>query len=335
MTKRIWHRQDDKAVAAVIGALLLAAMGVTFFASFTLWYVPTVTQANEQTALNSQSAALVELSQQLQTNLYPGKIVTLSFPLGSAGAPPFTQSSQSQLSFELNSSKFSGSLNYSFTVTLQNTTGFTAGTSYNMSYNGSFTFAGIYEADLTPVSGITQTFYLMDGTALQSSSGSTYILNGLPIGESNITGSSGSNLSLSFSAFSFTGQQLTTAGYGSSIVSMQSVLSDTMHYMVGQNLTLLDSSLSPYSAVVTNVTLSGFNYTIKGTVANAFEKSIYAQYGGGTVSGGKWVFHDFPLNATVSGSNSGYSFHVYLRGNNSVQLNSLSIMIAQFNMINL
>lgn len=115
-------RKDDKAVATVIGALLLTALAITFFTAYTLWYVPTTTTNNIGTVLSSQSAAYDSLSEKMQANVNPGELITQSFPLGYGGAPPFSQASDSTLSFLNSSSILKGSLSYSMNLTLKNTT---------------------------------------------------------------------------------------------------------------------------------------------------------------------------------------------------------------------
>lgn len=122
MVKKSAFRKKDKSVAAVVGALLLASMGITLFASFTLWYVPYTTTNNEQTAFTAQSSSFISLSHQLYGGLQPGQVITQSVKLGAPGAPPFTQSSQSQISYSNSKSYFSGYVNYAFNVTLVNTT---------------------------------------------------------------------------------------------------------------------------------------------------------------------------------------------------------------------
>lgn len=122
MARKVWYQKKDKAVGAVVGALLLASMGVTFFAAYTIWYIPTTTQTNQQHAFADQSGAFISMSQEINTFPIPGQKISQSVPLGIGGAPPFTQGTQTSLNYRNNTSAFSGTLSYSLDVTLKNTT---------------------------------------------------------------------------------------------------------------------------------------------------------------------------------------------------------------------
>ncbi len=128
MSKSVWLKQKDKGVAAVIGALLLAAIGVSLFASFTLWYIPYNTSNNQQNAYVSESGSFISLAQQVNSQVYPGAVISQSLKMGVEGVPPFSQAQQSQLSFLNNTSQFSGSVSYAFNITVKNitTSGITA-----------------------------------------------------------------------------------------------------------------------------------------------------------------------------------------------------------------
>lgn len=337
MRSAIGTDSKDKGVAAVIGALLLASMGVTLFASFTLWYVPTTTDANVQNSFNSQSAAFITLSQQLSSDPFPGKVVTQSIPLGIEGAPPFSQATQTQLFFNQNRSEFSGHLNFSFRVELQNTTGSSTGLTFNTSYDESFSFGGIIASNLKSPGGFQSIFYEMGGSAfLSQQGGQPYVLYGSPLTESNTTQSGVSNLSLSMEAISFLGTNVSVSDIGSSILSMQSVFSNNTEFSVGDNLSLLSTSQTPYSAVISNITLTGLNYTFAGSFAKSINTFLHGTYGAGsTVTNGNWTFSNFPLNATATGSGNSYAFNLYLYNGKSVSLNSLSILISQFKILSL
>lgn len=122
MHSRNIQGKRDSAVATVIGALLLTALAVTFFTAYTLWYVPTTTTNNIGTVITSQASAYDSLSEKMQANVYPGELITQSFPLGYGGAPPFSQASDSSLSFLNNTTVLSGKLSYGMNLTLTNTT---------------------------------------------------------------------------------------------------------------------------------------------------------------------------------------------------------------------
>lgn len=319
MVKKSVFRKKDRGVAAVVGALLLASMGITLFASFTLWYVPYTTTHNEQAAFTSQSSSFVSLSHQIYSGLQPGQVIAQSVKLGAPGAPPFTQSSQSQISFVNGTYFFSGSVSYAFTLTLANTTtsGTTTSGTYNATYKGTFNFSSTITANSTFTSGQKGILYLADGSSVNTLGGTTSVVSGVPI---DIYSGSGGSISLAFLANSLGGKSVSVSSYGSSIIKLQSVKNTAQNFTVGEVLDLLGVGSIPYSAVVQNINLTAFTYTINGPLSTPFFNAFKSQFGtSSAVSAGSISIIDSANNlASVS-----------LKAGSYIPLTSISVQLAE------
>ncbi len=112
----------DRSVGVVIGALLLTVIMFSLLSAYILYYVPTAAQENAISSVTSQENGYISLSQGMYSPGYPGYSLSQSMPLGYGGIPPFSQPTSTSISYTSNSSIFSASLNYSFNITLTNST---------------------------------------------------------------------------------------------------------------------------------------------------------------------------------------------------------------------
>ncbi len=112
----------DPGVAVVVGALLLSVILITIFSAYLLFYVPLTGETNSMNAITTEQNDLISLAQKLNNPPYAGISISHSIQLGYAGVPPFSQATPTTVSFFDNSSYFKGYLNYTFNVTLTNST---------------------------------------------------------------------------------------------------------------------------------------------------------------------------------------------------------------------
>jgi hypothetical protein len=113
---------NDKAVGVVIGALLLTVILFAFLTAYILYYVPSTEQANASSSITDRENGFIGLSQGISNAPNEGSYVSQVVPLGYSGVPPFSQPSSSSISYQNNTSLFSGYLNYTFNVSLDNST---------------------------------------------------------------------------------------------------------------------------------------------------------------------------------------------------------------------
>ena len=87
---RVKVRSEDRAVAEVVGAILLFAVFITLFTSFLVWYIPTTTGNNEVLYQHETGNAFNSLVGKIHSgDLSTGSTVSQNIPLGINGAPPF------------------------------------------------------------------------------------------------------------------------------------------------------------------------------------------------------------------------------------------------------
>ena len=122
MKSAIFPKRKDKAVGVVIGALLLTVILFAFLTAYILYYVPSTEQANANSSIINRENGFIGLTQSINSAPYEGSYVSQVVPLGYSGVPPFSQPSSSSISYQNNTSLFLGFLNYTFNVTLANST---------------------------------------------------------------------------------------------------------------------------------------------------------------------------------------------------------------------
>ncbi|MFG1460269.1 MAG: hypothetical protein AAE987_02680 [Thermoplasmataceae archaeon] len=110
----------DKAVGVVIGALLLTVILFAFLTAYILYYVPSTEQTNASSSITDRENGFIGLTQSINNAQHVGSYVSQVVPLGYSGVPPFSQPSSSSISYQNNTSLFLGYLNYTFNVTLAN-----------------------------------------------------------------------------------------------------------------------------------------------------------------------------------------------------------------------
>lgn len=120
MKSTITPKGKDKAVGVVIGALLLTVILFAFLTAYILYYVPSTEQTNASSSITNRENGFIGLTQSLNNAQHEGSYVSQVVPLGYSGVPPFSQPSSSSISYQNNTSLFLGYLNYTFNVTLTN-----------------------------------------------------------------------------------------------------------------------------------------------------------------------------------------------------------------------
>ncbi|GEM_PF-4858274 len=320
------NKKDDKAVAAVIGATLLVAMGVTLFASFTLWYVPTVTSSNEQISFTNQESAFSSLSEQVQNYVYPGKMVSQAVSLGFKGAPPFTSNSGSTLSFINSTQEFSALLNISYCVELKVTkttpTGPSLGSLIYINITRSYNATGFFRSQISSSSGIAHEIYFADGTSFGLVGNYSQSYTSLPIDMHLSENSDLVNISLY--AISLIGDNLSVSQFGTSIISLQAINTTLADYSLSQNITILDADLTPFNAVVQNITISELNYTFVGSLSSMLNVLFYRSYSGLAGSAmSAWGFYQFPFSAKLTENGYGNTLLISLNSPLSPEFFSL------------
>ncbi len=111
----------DRAVAVVVGSILLVAIMVSFLTAFVAWYVPSNGNTNEVNFQKDTVESYLQLSNSFNSSsIVPGEYLTEPFQMGIAGVPPFTSASQTTMGVSGNSSSFSAVFNLVLNVTYQN-----------------------------------------------------------------------------------------------------------------------------------------------------------------------------------------------------------------------
>ena len=326
------HIKDgDRAVAAVVGATLLVAMGVTLFASFTLWYVPAVTASNEQISFTNQESAFSSLSEQVQNYVYPGKMVSQAIPLGFKGAPPFTSNSASALSFINSTREFSVLLNISYSVELKVTkttsTGPSLGSLIYINISRSYNATGFFRSQISSSSGIAHEIYFADGTSFGLVGNYSQSYTSLPI-DMHLSGDSGL-VNISLYAISLIGDNLSVSQFGTSIISLQATNTTLADYSLFQNITLFGADLTPFNAVVQNIMISELNYTFAGSLSSMFNALFYRSYSGLAGSAMNiWDFYHFPFS--VEFTENGYGNTLLISLNSPLNAESFSLALTDY-----
>lgn len=189
---------------------------------------------------------------------------------------------------------------------VQTTSGFTE------YYNVSFKFTGLI-IDSPPLSYVTQTnVYLAGGEVIGQQGSYSSFISQLP---ANVYNNSG-NISFQSAADTISGPDQGVSALGSSVVQMVSANTISNSYFIGENITFLTQTQLPYSAIVTGINITAFNYTLFG----AFASALYYGY-----------VHNYDSYFSIhSGTNT-----VRLSLRNVLSLYSLNIEESVFDLVNL
>ncbi|QRF76397.1 hypothetical protein Thermo_01919 [Thermoplasmatales archaeon] len=297
------NRGQDKAVAEIIGTILVFAIVVSVFTAFVAWYVPTTGAANEQSYQDSALGAFSDLAAKLSSEgVQNGSVIVQSFPLGIAGVPPFQPSYPTQVSSDSSGSafnfslRFNVSLNYTENGNHQNTSNI----SVNLTGRGYLQEFGQTNF-ISPESFIIQDGNMIESYGLPSQSSS----NGpMPVFISNNSGQP----ALRTSAISVAGSPVTISQVGSAVVSMAVSNYSSFSYSVGHDY-LIGGNIS----LINSISITDYNYFIETPYYSQWNYSLYTSLNNSTS-----LFNPHPAGTSWNDGN----FSVKI-GNNSVYLSEV------------
>ena len=294
------NTREDRAVAEIIGTILVFAIVVSVFTAFVAWYVPTTGTANEQAYQNSALTAFSELAAKLSSDtVQNGSTIVQDIPLGIAGVPPFQPSTSTQISSDPTSSVFNFSL--SFNLSLNYTITNNAHKSMNARVN--LTGKGyLMEFGLTNFVS-PESFMIQDGDLVTSYGlpGQSASYGPMPVFISNNT----SQPALKTSAISVSGYPVTLSQVGSVVVTMAVSNYSAFSYSVGHQY-LIGGNLS----VIDSLNVSGYHYYVQTPYFSQWNYSLYSS-----------------LNGSASAFNSHPAGTLWKQGKFTVSVGSGSISI--------
>ena len=272
--------KKDSAVAVIIGALLTFVIVASLMTAYVLWYVPSNGQQQDLQYISETENSFLQLQDQINNATpYPNDFVGQSFTLGVPGTPPFSSSTDSFLGYT-NGSGFIITMSYNMTVTV----------SYDkvvrtIPFNYTFNSSGEFYLDTeTPFVTPTNFYYQSDTIILQQpASNYSEIVGSLPIS----FGVNAKNLYLNASQFSVEGTNSSTGGYGVTLMTMQYSNINQSSFFLGENVTVSNLTGGYTSAIVDNITLNSFNFSIVSPQAFAWNYALASLYNS-TASQHKW-----------------------------------------------
>ncbi len=306
------NTREDRAVAEIIGTILVFAIVVSVFTAFVAWYVPTTGTANEQAYQNSALTAFSELAAKLSSDtVQNGSTIVQDIPLGIAGVPPFQPSTSTQISSDPTSSVFNFSL--SFNLSLNYT--ITNNTHKSMNKHVDLTGKGyLMEFGLTNFVS-PESFMIQDGDLVTSYGlpGQSASYGPMPVFISNNT----SQLALKTSAISVAGYPVTLSQVGSVVVTMAVSNYSAFSYSVGHQY-LIGGNLS----VVDSINVSDYHYHVRTPYFSQWNYSLYS-----SLNGSASAFHPHP--AGTSWKHGNFTVSV---GSGSIDIfaNKVSVTSIQF-----
>ncbi len=286
--------KKDSAVAVIIGALLTFVIVASLMTAYVLWYVPSNGQQQDLQYISETENSFLQLQDQISnTTPYPNDFVGQSFTLGVPGTPPFSSSTDSFIGYT-NGSGFRITMTYNMSVTV----------SYDkvvrtIPINYTFNCTGEFYLD-TETQFVTPTnFYYQSDTIILQQPASNYseIVGSLPIS----FGGHAKKLYLNASQYSVEGTNSSTGGYGVALITMQYSDINQSSFFLGENVTVSNLTGGYTSAIVDNITLNSFNYTIISPQAFAWNYALASLYNL-TASQHPWGNKPFTWQPLTSGS---------------------------------
>jgi flagellin-like protein len=311
---------QDKAVAEVIGTILIFAIVISLLTTFVMWYVPNVSTSNEQNYQAASETSMISIASSLSsTNFVSGSTVSFPVSIGIKGVSPFSGPSDTSLNFVGNG--FTSLMNVSFNVNYTNSTGIKHNYSINIiDYSSGTLFSSGNTQFINPVDFVIEDGYLLaDYGLVQPSFG----YGPLPFDAVNNSGS----VSLSVNSINMTGPTISTAGYGSTILELNSENASVLQYSKG-GISAVNGSIS----YVNSIYLSSFNYTITTPFISAWNFSMYTQYNSSiqyspVKNNTSWYFGSVPFETSIySGKISVFSLH-------AMEIDSINIHYAKLGVV--
>ncbi len=288
---RMIRGRDDDAVAEVIGTILLVAVAIIVITGILAWYIPTTMASNEvQFQIAEKSAFSQSISEMNPQSLQNGTPVSLSFPLGIAGVPPFEPASPTQIIVSASPSGYNSTVQLNMSYTVSNST------SHRTVYrDATVTSAGTISSSSTTVYVASISYIIEDGALMEEYSNGQVpsVLGPVPFEVSS------GNLFVMQSGI--TGLPTSITGTGSATV--------TMHPVFLQDIEVQNNSLGAYEGqpvAISNITLHSMNYTINSTYAAAWDYALYHEFNSSTsgfasvVSLSSWSFSGYAITVHYS-----------------------------------
>ena len=313
---RVRVRSEDRAVAEVVGAILLFAVFITLFTSFLVWYIPTTTGNNEALYQHETGSAFNSLVGKIHSgNLITGSTVSQNIPLGINGAPPFAAAVNTQVSVIPKYQDFNASVTFNLSIGVKNS----AGSSSTINIPGHYTTYGIMNSlgNTEYVSPVN--YQVEDGSLFQiyGTSQPSNILGPLPLGISKGSG----GLGLQLGIYGFNGSSVTISASQPQIINLLVNSTGNTDYVNGSL-----ASISNQIYTIQNITLNSLNYSINGSLVNAWDYGFFSQFNNSgksyttVLSLPSWNFSAYNLMVNYSGSN------VYITNKSPMKLNSVSVI---------
>ncbi len=318
---RISTKREDKGVAEIVGAILLFAVVISIFTSFMVWYIPAQTTNNEVHYEQQTKSSMGDLISQIHDGTTTaGSTISQSIALGISGVAIFSSPQDTQFSILPDSTSFNASLSFHTLLNVTSSSG-SLSTKY---FNESYVVSGILVSNGNTEYITAINYAVEDGALFQNYGGSepSNSLGPMPIGIVNNSGQYG----LSLSIYGITGQSVTYSSTQDQVVNLHVDSSQSYSYVNGST-----ASLGGQQYTVNRITLENLNYTINGTLINAWNYALFTQFNNtspgysAVTSLNSWEFTSLPLSAAISGSN------ISLVSNSPIDLSSIS---SQYSIMN-
>lgn len=295
---RIASRQEDNSVAEIVGAILLFAVVITLFTSFMVWYIPAQTTTNEVHYEQQTKTSMGSLISQMHNSVpNSGDTLSQNIAMGISGVSIFSPAKDTQFYVLPNDRSFSANMTFSIALNLTNSTG-SLSTHY---FNETYLVKGIMASNGN-TEYISSINYVIEDGALFQNYGGNQPSNGLgplPVGIVNNSGQYG----LSLSIFGVGGQSVSYSSTQSQILNLLVGASQYHSYVNGTSASISGSQYS-----INSITLDNLNYTINGTLVNAWNYEFFSSFnstspGYNTVTSlPGWNFTGLPFRANISGT---------------------------------
>lgn len=291
--------KDDRAVAEVVGAVLIFAIVISLFTTFMLWYVPTTATSNENTYQLNIMSSFTGLESQLHSGTPSvGDGISQNVHLGIAGVPPFSPSQDTEIFYSHGSKEFSSvssfkiNLNYTFLTTNRTANQTITASAYSAGEIGSYGNTQF----ILPVS-----YYVQDGILIRDSPQVSSVAGNGPLPVS--AGNSSGGVYLSSSTYNITGTDVSTSSVGTSLLTLQYTNITSLKFTKGGQAVINGSEV-----VINSISLLNFYYNItSASFHKAIFDSFYQHYNNSTSIAAplgltSWNFSGLPLDATLSGN---------------------------------